>query len=125
MKKITRVIGIIIKAAVIAYLFLFSLNNKDAVSVKFPFADAIYNMPMFLLILLVLFTGFILGVLMMLGGNFSLKSSIKKLGRQSKEYQEEITRLKNITISGGNEGENNSVQKTSSRADQDIKNILR
>lgn len=126
-----KIVGIVVYAVIAAYLVIFAVNNMQAVQLKLFFNSTEYNMPLFLLAMLLLFTGFLLGILVMAFGHISSSSKIKKLGKQAKEYQNEIIRLKNIAISG--ENPENDHEKTitdvevknQNNVDADIKNILR
>lgn len=126
-----KIVGIIFYAIIAAYLVIFAVNNMQTVQLKLFFNSAQYNMPLFLLSMLLLFAGFLLGIIIMAFANISSGSKIKKLEKQSKEYQTEITRLKNIAISGENteiakiDTKTETESKNQNNVDADIKNILR
>ena len=61
---------------------------------------AAYNIPLFLLVIITLFIGIIIGALAVWGESLALKSRIKKLNKEINTHQQEIERLQKLTISG-------------------------
>lgn len=121
-----RTIGLVIQAIIVGYLIIFAVSNTQHTQIKFFVGTAVYDFPLFLLVILVLFVGFVTGVFLMFLSKLSVQSQNNKLAKQIAEYQIEISRLKNITISGSETADldqNKTKQPTVVNAD--IKNILR
>lgn len=123
-----RILGLIIKAVFVAYLVIFSVNNFQVVQFK-PFMNvAAYQVPLFLLIIISMFIGLVLGALAMVPEKLSLQGQIKRLSKEMKGKDDEIERLKKLTVSNTEvtapemaEAEKNEPQP----ADSEIKDILR
>lgn len=122
-----KTFGVIIQVIIIAYIIVFSMSNRNNVEINFFIGTPSYVLPLFMLILCTLFIGFIFGVILVSIEKISLNSRIKKLTKQASEYQEEILRLKNITVSGTSpiDSQDSSNQQKQSEVNSDIKNILR
>ena len=94
-----RIISLIIKAIFVAYLIIFSVSNVNTVTFK-PLMNVVtYNIPLFLLVIITLFIGIVIGALAVWGENMSLKSKMRKLNKEIKNEQQEIERLQKLTIS--------------------------
>ena len=94
-----RIISLIIKAIFVAYLIIFSVSNVNTVTFK-PLMNVVtYNIPLFLLVIITLFIGIVIGALAVWGENMSLKSKMRKLNKEIKSEQQEIERLQKLTIS--------------------------
>ena len=106
-----RIIGTIIKAVLVAYLVIFAVINMQSVQLTLFFGMLPFNMPMFLFTILVVFIGFILGVLMMMKEKLSALSQIKQLKKQLAEAGNEITRLKNLPLTESKEETASGTQK--------------
>lgn len=120
-----RIIGMIVQAIIVGYLIIFAVNNSQPIKIKFFIGTPEYGFPLFLLVIFVLFIGFAVGVFMMFLSNLPLHSQNKKLTKQIAEYQNEITRLKNITISGSETANIDQNKNKPANVNSDIKNILR
>lgn len=95
-----RIFKLIIQAVFIGYLIIFSVSNVETVTFK-PFMNiATYNIPLFLLVIITLFVGIVIGALAVWGESLALKSRIKKLNKEIKANQQEIERLHKLTIAG-------------------------
>lgn len=95
-----RIFKLIIQAVFIGYLIIFSVSNVETVTFK-PFMNiATYNIPLFLLVIITLFVGIVIGALAVWGESLALKSRIKKLNKEIKANQQEIERLQKLTIAG-------------------------
>ena len=95
-----RIFKLIIQAVFIGYLIIFSVSNVETVTFK-PFMNiATYNIPLFLLVIITLFVGIVIGALAVWGESLALKSRIKKLNKEIKGNQQEIERLQKLTIAG-------------------------
>lgn len=95
-----RIFKLIIQAVFIGYLIIFSVSNVETVTFK-PFMNiATYNIPLFLLVIITLFVGIVIGALAVWGESLALKSRIKKLNKEIKVNQQEIERLQKLTIAG-------------------------
>lgn len=93
-----KIMGTIIKAVLVAYLVIFAVINMQSVQITLFFGMTPLSMPMFLFTILVIFIGFIAGVLMMTGEKISASGHIKQLKKQLAEAGNEINRLKNIPL---------------------------
>ncbi len=93
-----KFITTLIKAALVAYLIIFAVVNNEPTSIKLFFNSMPLTMPMFLFTLLCVFAGFLLGALFMLSDYFAHSREIKKLKKNIAEYDKEISRLKNLTL---------------------------
>ena len=93
-----KLITTVIKAVLVAYLVIFAVINMQQVELTFFFEMQPFAMPMFLFVILVVFIGFVVGVLMMTGEKISASRQIKKLEKQLSAATEEINRLKNIPL---------------------------
>lgn len=120
-----RIIGLVIQALIVGYLIIFAVNNSQPIQVKFFIGAPVYGFPLFLLVIFVIFIGFAIGVFMMFLSKLPLQSQNKKLMKQITEYQNEITRLKNITISGSETINMEQNKNKPANVNSDIKNILR
>ncbi|HIZ90178.1 MAG: LapA family protein [Candidatus Mucispirillum faecigallinarum] len=127
-----RIISLIIKAVFVAYLIIFSVSNVNTVTFK-PLMNVVtYNIPLFLLVIITLFIGIVIGALAVWGENMSLKSKMRKLNKEIKNEQQEIERLQKLTISQEpvkteeNKQEQTAEEKPAAAAVQnDIKDALR
>lgn len=127
-----RIISLIIKAVFVAYLIIFSVSNVNTVTFK-PLMNVVtYNIPLFLLVIITLFIGIVIGALAVWGENMSLKSKMRKLNKEIKSEQQEIERLQKLTISQEpvkteeNKQEQTAEEKPAAAAVQnDIKDALR
>lgn len=127
-----RIISLIIKAVFVAYLIIFSVSNVNTVTFK-PLMNVVtYNIPLFLLVIITLFIGIVIGALAVWGENISLKSKMRKLNKEIKNEQQEIERLQKLTISQEpvkteeNKQEQTAEEKPAAAAVQnDIKDALR
>lgn len=95
-----RIFKLIIQAVFIGYLIIFSVSNVETVTFKPLMNIATYNIPLFLLVIITLFVGIVIGALAVWGENLALKSRIKKLNKEIKANQQEIERLQKLTIAG-------------------------
>lgn len=94
-----RIFKLIIQALLVAYLVIFSVSNGSVVTFK-PFMNvAQYDIPLFLLVIITLFIGIVIGALAVYGEKLGLNSKIKKLNKEIKADKEEIQRLQKLTIS--------------------------
>lgn len=127
-----RIISLIIKAIFVAYLIIFSVSNVNTVTFK-PLMNVVtYNIPLFLLVIITLFIGIVIGALAVWGENMALKSKMRKLNKEIKNEQQEIERLQKLTISQEpfkteeNKQEQTAEEKPAAAAPQnDIKDALR
>lgn len=127
-----RIISLIIKAVFVAYLIIFSVSNVNTVTFK-PLMNVVtYNIPLFLLVIITLFIGIVIGALAVWGENMALKSKMRKLNKEIKNEQQEIERLQKLTISQEpvkteeNKQEQTAEEKPAAAAPQsDIKDALR
>ena len=127
-----RIISLIIKAVFVAYLIIFSVSNVNTVTFK-PLMNVVtYNIPLFLLVIITLFIGIVIGALAVWGENMSLKSKMRKLNKEIKNEQQEIERLQKLTITQEpvkteeNKQEQTAEEKPAAAAVQyDIKDALR
>lgn len=127
-----RIISLIIKAVFVAYLIIFSVSNVNTVTFK-PLMNVVtYNIPLFLLVIITLFIGIVIGALAVWGENMALKSKMRKLNKEIKNEQQEIERLQKLTISQEpvkteeNKQEQTAEEKPVAAAPQnDIKDALR
>lgn len=95
-----RIFKLIIQAVFIGYLIIFSVSNVETVTFKPLMNIATYNIPLFLLVIITLFVGIVIGALAVWGESLALKSRIKKLNKEIKTNQQEIERLQKLTIAG-------------------------
>ena len=93
---------------------------------------ATYNIPLFLLVIITLFIGIVIGALAVWGESLALKSRIKKLNKEIKADQQEIERLQKLTISQepakqepAAVEEVNKTEAPAENAQNDIKDALR
>lgn len=94
-----RIFKLIIQALLVAYLVIFSVSNGTVVTFK-PFMNvAQYEIPLFLLVIITLFVGIVIGAVAMYGEKIGLNSKIKRLNKEIKADKEEIQRLQKLTIS--------------------------
>lgn len=94
-----RIFKLIIQSLLVAYLVIFSVSNGTTITFK-PFMNvAQYEIPLFLLVIITLFIGIIIGALAMYGEKIVLNGKIKKLNKEIKADKQEIERLQKITIS--------------------------
>ncbi len=127
-----RIVKLIIQALLVAYLVIFSVSNGSVVTFK-PFMNvAQYEIPLFLLVIIVLFIGVVIGALAMYGEKLGLNRKIKKLNKEIKADKEEIQRLQKLTIStdekNNAEEENKAVEETQTKElalSNDIKDAIR
>lgn len=126
-----RIISLIIKAIFVAYLIIFSVSNVNTVTFK-PLMNVVtYNIPLFLLVIITLFIGIVIGALAVWGENMSLKSKMRKLNKEIKSEQQEIERLQKLTISQEplkieeNKQEQTAEEKPAAAPQNDIKDALR
>lgn len=94
-----RIFKLIIQALLVSYLVIFSVSNGTVVTFK-PFMNVVqYDIPLFLLVIITLFVGIVIGAVAMYGEKKGLDGKIKKLNKEIKADKEEIQRLQKLTIS--------------------------
>lgn len=128
-----RIFKLIIQAVFIGYLIIFSVSNVETVTFKPLMNIAAYNIPLFLLVIITLFIGIIIGALAVWGESLALKSKIKKLNKEINTHQQEIERLQKLTISGepvkqeavAAVEETNKTETPAENTQNDIKDVLR
>lgn len=127
-----RIFKLIIQAVFIGYLIIFSVSNVETVTFKPLMNVATYNIPLFLLVIITLFIGIVIGALAVWGESLALKSKIKKLNKEIKADQQEIERLQKLTISQepakqepAAVEEVNKTEAPAENAQNDIKDALR
>lgn len=127
-----RIFKLIIQAVFIGYLIIFSVSNVETVTFKPLMNVATYNIPLFLLVIITLFIGIVIGALAVWGESLALKSRIKKLNKEIKADQQEIERLQKLTISQepakqepAAVEEVNKIEAPAENAQNDIKDALR
>ncbi|MDT3693856.1 MAG: LapA family protein [Mucispirillum sp.] len=127
-----RIFKLIIQAVFIGYLIIFSVSNVETVTFKPLMNVATYNIPLFLLVIITLFIGIVIGALAVWGESLALKSRIKKLNKEIKADQQEIERLQKLTISQepakqepAAVEEVNKTEAPAENAQNDIKDALR
>lgn len=127
-----RIFKLIIQAVFIGYLIIFSVSNVETVTFKPLMNVATYNIPLFLLVIITLFIGIVIGALAVWGESLALKSRIKKLNKEIKADQQEIERLQKLTISQepakqepAAVEEVNKTETPAENAQNDIKDALR
>lgn len=128
-----RIFKLIIQAVFIGYLIIFSVSNVETVTFKPLMNIAAYNIPLFLLVIITLFIGIIIGALAVWGESLALKSKIKKLNKEINTHQQEIERLQKLTISGepvkqeavAAVEETNKTETPAENIKNDIKDVLR
>lgn len=127
-----RIFKLIIQAVFIGYLIIFSVSNVETVTFKPLMNVATYNIPLFLLVIITLFIGIVIGALAVWGESLALKSRIKKLNKEIKANQQEIERLQKLTISQepakqepAAVEEVNKTEAPAENAQNDIKDALR
>ena len=127
-----RIFKLIIQAVFIGYLIIFSVSNVETVTFKPLMNVATYNIPLFLLVIITLFIGIVIGALAVWGESLALKSRIKKLNKEIKADQQEIERLQKLTISQEPSKQEpaaveevNKTEAPAENAQNDIKDALR
>lgn len=127
-----RIFKLIIQAVFIGYLIIFSVSNVETVTFKPLMNIAAYNIPLFLLVIIILFIGIIIGALAVWGESLALKSRIKKLNKEINTHKQEIERLQKLTISGepvkqeaAAAEETNKTETPAENTQNDIKDALR
>lgn len=127
-----KIFKLIIQAVFIGYLIIFSVSNVETVTFKPLMNVATYNIPLFLLVIITLFVGIVIGALAVWGESLALKSRIKKLNKEIKADQQEIERLQKLTISQepakqepAAVEEVNKTEAPAENAQNDIKDALR
>ena len=128
-----RIFKLVIQAVFIGYLIIFSVSNVETVTFKPLMNIAVYNIPLFLLVIITLFIGIVIGALAVWGESLALKSKIKKLNKEIAAEQQEIERLQKLTISSEPAKqerpavieETNKTETTSENTQNDIKDALR
>lgn len=129
-----RIFKLVIQSLLVAYLVIFSVSNGSIITFK-PFMNvAQYEIPLFLLVIITLFVGIIIGALAMYGEKRVLISKVKKLNKEIKSDKQEIERLQKITINQEESEKVNKeetptevkeVQETTSSVSSDIKDAVR
>ncbi len=127
-----RIFKLVIQAVFIGYLIIFSVSNVETVTFKPLMNFVAYNIPLFLLVIITLFIGIIVGALAVWGETLSLNSKIKKLNKEIKASQQEIDRLQKLTISQEPAQQENTVDEINNKTEisatnepNDIKEVLR
>lgn len=127
-----RIFKLVIQAVFIGYLIIFSVSNVETVTFKPLMNFVAYNIPLFLLVIITLFIGIIVGALAVWGETLSLNSKIKKLNKEIKASQQEIDRLQKLTISQEPAQQENTIDEINNKTEisatnepNDIKEVLR
>lgn len=132
-----RIIKLIIQAALVGYLVIFSVSNINTVTFK-PLLNLVqYEIPLFLLVIIVLFIGVLIGAFAMYIEKYVTAYNVKQLKKELTAAKKEIERLQKITISPedakNNKQESETVipnaisskEETEPKVEDDIKNALR
>ena len=94
-----RIIKLIIQAALVGYLVIFSVSNINTVTFK-PLLNLVqYEIPLFLLVIIVLFIGVLIGAFAMYIEKYITAYNVKQLKKELTAAKKEIERLQKITIS--------------------------
>jgi len=115
-----KIISLLIKAIIVAYLIIFAVTNSGQVELDLFFNDLIVSMPMFIFTLIVLFIGCVIGILSTLSYRFQVKRELKKVKRTLTEQMDENIKLRNITVSSTENIENVKLDENEA-----VKNQLR
>lgn len=132
-----RIIKLIIQATLVGYLVIFSVSNINTVTFK-PLLNLVqYEIPLFLLVIIVLFIGVLIGAFAMYIEKYVTAYNVKQLKKELTAAKKEIERLQKITISPedakNNKQESETVipnaisskEETEPKVEDDIKNALR
>lgn len=132
-----RIIKLIIQAALVGYLVIFSVSNINTVTFK-PLLNLVqYEIPLFLLVIIVLFIGVLIGAFAMYIEKYVTAYNVKQLKKELTAAKKEIERLQKITISPedakNNKQESETVipnaisskEESEPKVEDDIKNALR
>lgn len=132
-----RIIKLIIQAALVGYLVIFSVSNINTVTFK-PLLNLVqYEIPLFLLVIIVLFIGVLIGAFAMYIEKYITAYNVKQLKKELTAAKKEIERLQKITISPEDAKNNkqesetiisnaiSSKEEIEPKVEDDIKNALR
>lgn len=92
-----RIIGIILKSLLFAYLVIFCVSNSENITFRLiPGMEALATLPLFLMIIICLFIGVIIGVFVIYFDPKHPRKRVKVLERALAEKNAEIENLKKI-----------------------------
>lgn len=94
-----KILKVVISAVLIAYLLIFTVNNQQNVVIKIFSNSTAYEIPLFLLVIICIFAGILIGSIIMYGEKVVMSLHVKKLNKEIKNKDNEIERLKRLTIS--------------------------
>lgn len=94
-----KILKVFISAILIAYLLIFTVNNQESIVLKIFSDSTAYSIPLFLLVIICVFIGILIGTLIMYGEKMAVVFQLRKLNKELKTRDNEIERLKNITFS--------------------------
>lgn len=125
-----KIIFTIIKAVLMAYLVIFAVINMQEVQLTLFLKTTPFTMPMFLFVILVLFVGFLAGILLMVGDKYTSNRHIKQMEKKLSIAEAEITRLKNIPLNDEATKENNektkeAIKETDNQENEAMKDVIR
>lgn len=94
-----KILKVFISAILIAYLLIFTVNNQESIVLKIFSDSTAYSIPLFLLVIICVFIGILIGTLIMYGEKMAVVFQLRKLNKELKTRDNEIERLKKITFS--------------------------
>lgn len=94
-----KILKVFISAILIAYLLIFTVNNQESIVLKIFSDSTAYSIPLFLLVIICVFIGILIGTLIMYGEKMAVVFQLRKLNKELKARDNEIERLKKITFS--------------------------
>ncbi len=122
-----KIFKLIIEAVLVAYLVIFSVSNVGMVTFK-PLMNVVqYEIPLFLLVIIVLFIGVLIGAFAVFMEKTSIKSQLKKVQKELQVEKKEVERLQKLTIIEENKPAeiSSDEEKTDNVNNNDIKDALR
>jgi uncharacterized integral membrane protein len=93
-----KLIGSIIKIAIVAAVILFAVMNVQQVDVTYFYNTPPLKLPMFIVLLAAVLTGAVLVSLLYLVDRLKLTTLIRQYKKKLKNAEDEINRLRNLPI---------------------------
>jgi uncharacterized integral membrane protein len=93
-----RIISLFIKILIIFVLVVFGAFNMQMVEVKYFFNRTPITIPLFILMLILFFSGMILTYLIFMFDRIRLKRELSRSKKDQKETSMELSRLRNLPL---------------------------
>ena len=93
-----KILGIIIKVAVLAVIVMFAAFNMEQVSIKYCVTRNPLLLPLSITLIISFLLGMITAYLIFIGDRIKLKKELNKMKKDLKKTNDELLRLRNLPL---------------------------